>query len=435
MQMGRNVADILLFYGEDTNATAEYGGEWLSLLPKIPVGYNFDYANPHALLHAVRPEGGCLVTDSGQRYRVLVLGPACKRYLSEEMRGRIEALKAQGVPVCYEEELPQLLEERGIGPDVVLPALARKDGLSNWGFLYGGLVPQNKRGHDAALAGLQYVHRTAGADGEIYWLCNFTGQDWQGRVSFREGGPCAALFNAETGRMERIPGGRDGVDLRLKAGDAVFVVLTDRPLDLPEARPAYKASELLTLDRWWDVSFSQKGGEKALETFSQLNDWTSNSDPVVKYFSGTALYRSAFNVPAGALDELKSKGLRFQGVGFTVAAITIVPGPPQYEGTVIWDTETAFADWSATILIGADKFADAKAGDVVRVYIKDKGGDYNPIFKHENWSDWTEFQSQKVDGDGYFEAPIPDGAMDELLSTGLRFQGVGFTIVKVTLLQ
>jgi hypothetical protein len=336
MQTGRNVADILLFYGEDTNATAEYGGEWLSLLPKIPVGYNFDYANPHALLHAVRPEGGYLVTDSGQRYRVLVLGPACRRYLSEEMRERIEALKAQGVPVCYEEELPQMLEEKGIGPDVVLPALARKDGLSNRGFLYGGEVPQNRRGHDSTIAGIQFVHREIagqagndkpaagndkpgagndvmpgtndvmpGSTGHLYWLCNFTGQDWQGKVRFREGGPCAALFNAEDGSMCRIPCSGNEVELRLKAGDAVFVVLTARPLDLPEARPEYKASEVLTLDRWWDVSFAQKGGEKALETFSQLNDWTSNSDPVVKYYSGTACYTSSFTIPAGALAVLK----------------------------------------------------------------------------------------------------------------------------------
>ena len=119
-----------------------------------------------------------------------------------------------------------------------------------------------------------------------------------------------------------------------------------------------------------------------------------------------------------------------------MAAITLVPGPPQYQGTVIWDTETAFADWSATIVIGADKFADAKAGDTVRVYLKDKGGDYNPIFKHvEDWSDWSELQGVKKDGDGYFEAAIPEAALEELKAKGLRFQGVGFTIDKVTLIQ
>ncbi|MBR1575078.1 MAG: hypothetical protein IJ654_01375 [Bacteroidales bacterium] len=331
MQAGRNVADILLFYGEDTNATAQYGGEWLSFLPRIPAGYNFDYASPHALLYAVRPEGGCLVTESGQRYRVLVLGPACRRFLSEEIRARIEALKAQGVTVCYEEELPQVLEEKGIGPDVELPALARKDGLSNRGFLYGGQVPQNTRGHDATLAGIQFVHRTAGTDGEIYWLCNFTGQPWQGTVRFREGGPCAALFNAETGRMERIPGGRDGVDLQLKAGEAVFIILTAQPLALPETKSASRAAELLTLDRWWDVSFAQKGGEKALETFSTLNDWATNSDPVVKYFSGTAHYRSTFTVPAGALSGLEEARIDLGGV--QVMAELIVNG---HNAGVLW---------------------------------------------------------------------------------------------------
>jgi hypothetical protein len=302
LQTGRNVADILLFYGEDTNATAEYGGEYLSFLPKIPAGYNFDYANPHVLLHAVRPENGCLVTESGQRYRVLVLGPACKKYLSEEMRARIDALKAAGVPVCFEDELPRTIATADIDPDVILDGPA--DGQWNDGFLYGGTVPRNKRRHDTDLAGIQFVHRTD-SQSDIYWLCNFTGQDWKGKVRFREGGTCAALFNAETGSMELLPRTGAGVDLHLKAGDAVFIVLTDRPLDLPEARPEYKASEMLTLDRWWDVSFNQRGGEKALETFSQLNDWTTNSDPVVRYFSGTAHYNSVFTVPAGALTGLK----------------------------------------------------------------------------------------------------------------------------------
>ena len=62
----------------------------------------------------------------------------------------------------------------------------------------------------------------------------------------------------------------------------------------------------MTLERWWDVEFHQKGGESALETFSELNDWTTNrGDPVIRYFSGTAHYSSAFTIPAGALDGLE----------------------------------------------------------------------------------------------------------------------------------
>ena len=300
LQAGRNVADILLFYGEDTNATSQYGGEFLKYLPRIPAGYNFDYANPDVLLNQVRAENGTLITAGGQRYRVLVLGGNCPVYLSPQVQERIDALKAQGVPVCREEELLALLKERGILPDVVLSGPSTGDD----GFLYGGQVQRNFRGHDASLTGVQFVHRTL-PEGQVYWLVNFTGKPWKGTVSFREGESHAALFNAENGGMCRLPGDGKAVELAMKEGDALFVVLTREPLPLPEAKPEYASTEVLTLDRWWDVAFDQKGGEKAVETFSVLNDWTTNSDPVVRYFSGTARYASSFTVPAGALEGLQ----------------------------------------------------------------------------------------------------------------------------------
>ena len=49
-----------------------------------------------------------------------------------------------------------------------------------------------------------------------------------------------------------------------------------------------------------------------------------------------------------------------------------------------------------------------------------------------DWSDWTEFQ--RTDGDGYFEAAVPEAAIEELKASGLRFQGVGFTVTAVTII-
>ena len=84
------------------------------------------------------------------------------------------------------------------------------------------------------------------------------------------------------------------------------------------------------------------------------------------------------------------------------------------------------------------KFVDGgcvTTADIIRVYIKDKGADYNPIFKHlDTWADWDELQGAKVDEDGYFEATVPADAIEELQTKGLRFQGVGFTILKVELI-
>ena len=183
------------------------------------------------------------------------------------------------------------------------------------------------------------------------------------------------------------------------------------------------------------VYIKDKGGDynpifKHLDTWGDWDELQGAKVDEDGYFETT--------VPAGAVDELKEKGLRFQGVGFTLTKVTLiqeiwVDGDVADIVATIWDTETVFADWSATILIGPDQFADLKEGDLIRVYIKDKGDDYNPIFKHENWSDWNELQSIKVDGDGYFESTVSAGIIEELQTTGLRFQGVGFTITKVEL--
>ena len=331
LQLGRNVADILLFYGEDTNATAEYGGEFLKYLPKIPAGYNFDYANPDVLLNAVRVDNRNLVTDSGQRYRILVLGSGARKNMSERMNARIASFIAEGVTVCYEEELVETLKLTGLQADVEI--------AGNEGFIYGGTALKNQRGHDCCLTGIQYVHRRTAQNDNIYWFCNFTQKAWEGEIKLRDGGKYAALLNAEDGSAVLLPEGGKSLKLKLKAGDAVFVLLTDEPLDIPAAKPDYKAADVLTLERWWDVEFNQRGGEKAVETFSVLNDWTTNSDPVVKYFSGTAHYSSSFNVPAGALAGLQEAKLNLGTVN--VMAELIING---HNAGVLWRKPYISAD-------------------------------------------------------------------------------------------
>lgn len=123
--------------------------------------------------------------------------------------------------------------------------------------------------------------------------------------------------------------------------------------------------------------------------------------------------------------------LQISGKNFTITYVTLV-------NPTLWNTETVFNSWDATIVIDANKFANAKAGDIVRVYIKDKTSDYNPIYKHvDSWSDWTGFQNKiNKDNNEYFQATIPNVADDlnELKSKGLRFQGLGFTVTKIVLI-
>ena len=183
------------------------------------------------------------------------------------------------------------------------------------------------------------------------------------------------------------------------------------------------------------VYYKDKGSDY-LPLFKHVESWGDWNEFQALKVEEDGYFEAA--VPAEAVAELKEKGLRFQGLGFTITKVDLIQhggGGGGSDSSAIWDVETVFDSWSATIVIPAEKFASAKAGNIVRVTIKDKGSDYNPIYKHvDSWGDWNEFQAGKVDGDGYFEAPIPAEALDELNEKGLRFQGVGFTIVKVELL-
>lgn len=168
--------------------------------------------------------------------------------------------------------------------------------------------------------------------------------------------------------------------------------------------------------------------------FKHASDWSDWSElQSAKVDTGDGFYTV---VPAEAVEELKTQGLRFQGIGFTVVKVTLTTwvtlGPVTEE--VLYEGETVYDSWGVSQLLGPALFSNVAEGFTIKVFIKDKGDDYNPIFKHDNYEDWTELQSGKVDEDDCFYTVVPASAIEELKTVGLRFQGVGFTITKIMLI-
>ena len=181
------------------------------------------------------------------------------------------------------------------------------------------------------------------------------------------------------------------------------------------------------------VTIKDKGDDynPIFKHVSDWSDWTELQDVKVDADNSFSAV-----IPAEALDELKTSGLRFQGIGFTVVKVTLKTwkGVGPVTEKVLFDGDPVVYDsWSASQVVTG--FNDVAEGFIIRVTIKDKGDDYNPIFKHvSDWSDWTELQNGKIDTDTGFETTVPAEAIDELKASGLRFQGLGFTIVKVELI-
>ena len=95
LQQGHFGADLVYFYGEDSNLTAIFAHS----APQIPNGYGFDYVNADALIHELSVADGQIVTKSGMQYKVLGLDPY-SRHMSLPVLRAIYTLVESGALVA-----------------------------------------------------------------------------------------------------------------------------------------------------------------------------------------------------------------------------------------------------------------------------------------------------------------------------------------------
>ena len=60
LQQGHFGADLIYFYGEDSNLTAIFADK----SPDVPAGYGFDYVNADALIHELNVANGRITTEA-----------------------------------------------------------------------------------------------------------------------------------------------------------------------------------------------------------------------------------------------------------------------------------------------------------------------------------------------------------------------------------
>ena len=315
LQQGRFSADVLYFYGEDTNITARFGEH----SPEIPQGYNYDYINADALIHELHASAGQLRTRSGMSYRMLVLDPY-SRHMSLPVLEAIHELVLQGAVVVGEKPMddPSLADDQG-----KFHQLADKlfgDGTGEHrvgqGMVYAGAVladvlrkrsilPDfNYRGAQDS-AEIEFLHRTV-ADGEIYFLSNRSDKAQEVSATFRVAGRVAELWEPETGAVREASfeshDGQTTVPINLGPSGSVFVVFCKATKSSSHRAVAMEKVDSIKLDGSWDVAFEAGRGAPASITMQQLMDWSTSQQDGVKYFSGAATYTKLVNLPRDWFD-------------------------------------------------------------------------------------------------------------------------------------
>jgi len=306
LQQGKFVADVIYFYGEDSNITALFGTK----LPEVPAGYNYDFVNADALVNKLTVAGGRIVTATGMSYRLLALD-ANSRHMSLPVLRKIRDLVNAGAAVVGPKpvESPSLSDDQGefqaiadqiwtspgkgkvYATQTVAEALAAAQVMPDFEYT----KPQTG-------ANLLFVHRTL-PDGEIYWVNNRANRTEDLDAAFRVTGKAAEIWHPDTGKTEpasyKISGGRTTVSLRLEPADAVFVVFRKAAAATSRTVAAPVETSLSTVEGPWELAFQADRGAPARITLDKLSSWHENSDTGVKYFSGTGTYTKTIQAPAG----------------------------------------------------------------------------------------------------------------------------------------
>ncbi len=345
LQQGRTVADILYLTPEGAPLVFHPPSSALAGEAALPDrrGYNFDGCSPKALMKYASVRDHRIVFPSGAAYRLLVL-PAVQT-MSPGLLAGLESLlragaylvgtppeKAPGLenyPQCDRQirkkaaelwgglEAPALVAERRVGRGAVY-----------WGgSLTDHTLPELYPDYEATSAlirklglpedfdcgsNLRYTHRTSG-DWDLYFVSNKTDKKVSAECSFRSVQGSPELWNPVTGETRMLPeysmaAERTVIPMKFEPFQSFLVVFSKGRLrKVPAGRNFSEEWTEQILDKPWSVSFDPEWGGPPLVHWDRLEDWTARPEDGIRYYSGIATYRTAFQLPESVVPDGKSE--------------------------------------------------------------------------------------------------------------------------------
>jgi hypothetical protein len=186
--------------------------------------------------------------------------------------------------------------------------MQRCQALLQWGRIAS--APGDCRAVVRGRASIKSIHRCDGAS-DAFFLANTARSGGVAQCSFAVSGKQPELWDPVTAAMRDLPqfevkDGRTIVPLRFDAAQSCFIVfrkslpspvLGRRAVSEGGGHNFPKLNVVTELAGPWQVSFDPKwGGPAKPVTFAALEDWTKRPEAGVKYYSGTAVYRTTFDV-------------------------------------------------------------------------------------------------------------------------------------------
>ncbi|MDD4968828.1 MAG: glycosyl hydrolase [Paludibacter sp.] len=234
-------------------------------------GYAYDSFNKDALLHMTKGENGRMLLMSGSSYNVLLLPyqphifPDSLPY-SYEVNQKIKELKKNGV-------------------SVISNRIINTNDLSFYGVTQDVIVPEN----------IAWTHRT-GNEGDVYFISNQENKERQIEVTLRCSKKVPSQWNPVNGDisyLENLKVTDKGTNfmLTLAPFESTFIVFFNR--DIKSNRfVQLPPIDSLKINSDWEIEFVKNQQHLVAK---KLFDWSKQDNPLIKYYSGTAIYKTSFN--------------------------------------------------------------------------------------------------------------------------------------------
>lgn len=297
-------------------------------------GYKYDSFNKDVLFNEAKVENGNIVLPGGASYRVLVI-PGIRRMspnaneMSVQVFEKIVHLIKQGATVIFA-ELPlksvgldnhKINDEKLAGLVQEIKKVKTKE-LSvsqNDKILYRqigkGKLIEGKYTNESLEAleivrdfyaydsfgniqkNIAWNHRKA-KDFDIYFISNQMNKSRIVTVSLNAAGKQPQIFNPVTGEIQKAnqwkcTEGRTELTVKLDANGSMFIVLeqSTNKNEMNKGLNWVQFDTVKEIKGKWEVIFNSAfGGPNESIVFNHLTDWSENSNPNIRYYSGTATY-------------------------------------------------------------------------------------------------------------------------------------------------
>jgi hypothetical protein len=311
LQQGLYVADVAYFIGEDApKMTGETN-------PPLPKGYSFDYINAEVLLNHASVKDGLLMLPDGMNYKLLVLPPL--ETMRPQLLRKIKEMVSNGLVVLgpAPRRSPSMLDYPKADQEVkeLASGLWGDGSLAcnkiEKGKVYAsgeniqkvldelGLSPDLSTANDPN-ANILFIHRKL-PDGEVYFISNQGEDVLKFSPSFRVSGLIPEYWSPVTGETRKLTefstvNTSITVPLTMQPLESAFIVFRNPGKQNLNSAPNFPEKEvLLTINGPWQVTFDGANSPQPMQ-MNSLQDWTISEGKALRYFSGTAHYKTTFTM-------------------------------------------------------------------------------------------------------------------------------------------